>query len=74
MRDVPIYVYLAAVVVGFLLMIPLAMLFDALNWPLFNGWALFHGSFVLAWPALSLISFVVLRDAWHNSWDRDGRR
>ena len=73
MRDVPIYVYLATVVIGFLLMLPLGMLFDALHWPVFNTWALAHAPFMLAWPALSWISFTILRDAWYNSRDRDGR-
>lgn len=48
-------------VVGFFLMIPLAMLFNAMNWPLFHGWGLAHGSFILAWPLLTLLSFGLLR-------------
>jgi len=40
-------------------MIPLAMLFEAMEWPLFNFWAMAHGSFILAWPMLALITLVV---------------
>ena len=44
-------------------MVPLWMLFDAMNWPLFNGWALAHGSFVIAWPALALIGLCLIEIA-----------
>jgi hypothetical protein len=52
---------LAAIVLGFLLMVPLARLFDAMNWALFNTWGLANGSFVLAWPMLAYASFYLLR-------------
>lgn len=29
-------------------------IFDRMNWPLFNSWALMHGSFVLLFPLLFL--------------------
>jgi hypothetical protein len=41
-------------VAGFFLMIPLYLIFDALHWPIFNGWALAHGTFIVAWPLLTL--------------------
>jgi len=45
-----------SIVGGFFLMVPLAMLFDAMNWPLFHTWGLAHGSFLIAWPVLTLAS------------------
>ena len=50
---------LTYIVIGFVLMFPLGMLFDGMNWPLFHFWALAHGSFVLAWPMLTLLAWVV---------------
>ena len=50
---------LGYIVVGFLLMFPLDIVFETMKWPLFNGWALAHGSFILAWPLLTLLSFAV---------------
>jgi hypothetical protein len=41
-------------IAGFLLMIPLDLIFNAMHWPIFNGWALAHGSFIIAWPLLTL--------------------
>jgi hypothetical protein len=52
---------LCAVVLGFLLMVPLARLFDAMNWAVFNTWGLAHGAFVFAWPMLAYLSFYLLR-------------
>jgi D-alanyl-lipoteichoic acid acyltransferase DltB (MBOAT superfamily) len=52
---------LLAIVLGFFLMVPLAHLFDAMNWAVFNTWGLAHGSFVLAWPMLAYASFYLLR-------------
>lgn len=52
---------LGATALGFFLMVPLARLFDAMNWPVFNTWGLAHGSFVFAWPLLAYISFYFLR-------------
>jgi hypothetical protein len=49
-----------SIVVGLFLMVPLAMLFDAMNWPLFHSWGLAHGSFVIAWPLLALACFVMI--------------
>jgi hypothetical protein len=48
-------------IAGFFLMIPLAIVFDAMSWPFFNGWALAHGSFILAWPLLSIAAVRGLR-------------
>jgi hypothetical protein len=52
---------MASIVLGFFLMIPLAMLFDARDWPLFHSWGLAHGSFLIAWPALVAVSFGLIR-------------
>jgi len=61
MRNATTVGWLVSIVFGFLLMIPLAMLFDAMDWPLFHSWGLVHGSFIIAWPLLTLISFVIVR-------------
>jgi hypothetical protein len=50
----------ASIVLGFLFMAPLGMLFDAMNWQLFHTWGLAHGSFLFAWPLLTLTSFIVI--------------
>ena len=52
---------LIAIVGGFGLMWPLGWLFGEMNWPFFHGWALAHGTFMLAWPLLSLLLYVGLR-------------
>lgn len=49
-----------SIVAGFFLMIPLAMAFDALYWSTYNTWALAHGGFGAAWPALAIFSFALL--------------
>jgi hypothetical protein len=61
MRNATTVGWLVSIVFGFLLMIPLAMLFDAMNWPLFHSWGLAHGSFIIAWPLLTLICFGIIR-------------
>jgi hypothetical protein len=61
MRNTTTIGWLASIILGFFLMIPLAMLFDAMNWPLFHSWGLAHGSFIIAWPLLTLTSFAVIR-------------
>lgn len=54
-------IWLASITVGFLLMLPLAALFNTMNWPLFHSWGLAHGSFVIAWPVLTILSFGLIR-------------
>lgn len=44
---------------GFLLLIPLAWLFDRMDWPFFNPWSMIHGSVLLAWPLLTILVFVI---------------
>lgn len=39
---------------------PLAAFFDRMKWPLFHSWGLVHGSFLVAWPALSATCFLLL--------------
>lgn len=48
---------IVAIVAGFFLMAPVAFVFDRMHWPIFNAWELAHGYFLLAWPALALVSF-----------------
>jgi hypothetical protein len=55
--------FLTSLLLGFLLMAPLGALFNAMNWPLFHTWALAHGSFLFAWPLLTLISRIALSAA-----------
>jgi hypothetical protein len=50
-----------SIVGGFLLMFPLGWLFGEMNWPIFHSWGLMHGSFVIAWPVLALLVYVVFR-------------
>ena len=49
-----------SVIAGFLLMWPLGYTYGLLNWPTFHSWGLMHGSFVAAWPALSILTFFAL--------------
>ena len=49
-----------AVVTGFLLMWPLGYAYATLSWPTFHLWGLMHGTFVAAWPTLSILVFLVL--------------
>jgi hypothetical protein len=49
-----------SVVAGFFLMLPLGSLYGSLKWPTFHGWGLMHGSYLSAWPTLSIFSFLVL--------------
>ena len=62
-----------SVAIGFLLMFPLGALFNAMNGPLFHGWALAHGSFVIAWPVLTVVGFLILR-ATGVAGKSEGRR
>ena len=50
----------SAVVAGFLLMWPLGYAYAALGWPTFHLWGLMHGTFVAAWPTLSILAFLSL--------------
>jgi hypothetical protein len=52
-----------SVVAGFFFMWPVGWLFGAMSWPVFHSWGLVHGSFVIAWPVLSLLAFAVLETA-----------
>lgn len=54
---------LVSTVMGLFPMVPLAMLFDAMNWPLFHSWGLAHGSFLIAWPVLTFITFSAVQIA-----------
>ena len=45
---------------GFVLMWPIGWLFGAMSWPVFHGWGLAHGAWIIAWPVLTLFSFLVL--------------
>src|ERR1700741_3628961 len=49
-----------AIVAGFLLMWPLGYGYAALSLPTFHLWGLSHGTFVAAWPTLSILVFLAL--------------
>jgi hypothetical protein len=49
-----------SVIVGFFLMWPLGYAYAALGWPTFHLWGLMHGTFVAAWPSLSILAFLAL--------------
>ena len=49
-----------AVALGFVLMIPLGILYDVMGWPTFHSWGLGSGGFFAAWPALFLAAFGLL--------------
>jgi hypothetical protein len=49
-----------AIAAGFFLMAPLSMAFDALRLGYFNTWAMVHGGFGAAWPAMTIASFALL--------------
>ena len=38
----------------------LGSLYDAKGWPMFHSWGLIHGSWLIAWPMLSLICLIGL--------------
>jgi hypothetical protein len=48
---------IVAILFGFLAMLPLAALSTMMQWPVFTGWGLAHGSFIIAWPVLSLCGY-----------------
>jgi hypothetical protein len=41
-------------------MFPVGWIFGVMGWPTFHSWGLVHGSFVVAWPMLSLLSWAVV--------------
>lgn len=49
-----------AIVAGYLLMWPLGCAWTALSLPTFHLWGLGHGTFVVAWPTLSILTFLAL--------------
>src|SRR4051812_47951853 len=49
-----------AIVAGFLLMWPLGHAYAALSLPTFHSWGLAHGTFVAAWPTLSILTYLAL--------------
>ena len=49
-----------AIVAGYLLMWPLGYAWTALSLPTFHTWGLAHGTFVAAWPTLSILAFLAL--------------
>ena len=52
--------FFVSLVIGFDLMWPVGWLFAKMGLPMVHGWGLAHASFVIAWPALSLLSLAVL--------------
>src|SRR5436190_2537947 len=51
---------IVAVFAGYLLMWPLGYAYTTLSWPTFHAWGLSHGTFVAAWPTLSLLAYLAL--------------
>jgi hypothetical protein len=49
-----------AIFAGYLLMWPLGFAYVALSLPTFHAWGLAHGTFVAAWPTLSILTFLAL--------------
>lgn len=49
-----------AIVAGFLLMWPLGYIYSRLGVPTFHSWGLAHGTFVAAWPTLSILTYLAL--------------
>ena len=49
-----------AIVAGFLLMWPLGYIYGALSLPTFHSWGLMHGTFMSAWPTLSILAYLAL--------------
>ena len=49
-----------AIVAGYVLMWPLGYVWTALSLPTFHLWGLSHGSFVSAWPTLSILTYLAL--------------
>lgn len=49
-----------AIAAGFLLMWPLGFIYTALSLPTFHLWGLNHGTFVAAWPTLSILVFLAM--------------
>lgn len=54
-------IFFVSIVCGFFLMAPLGIFFDKMDLPLFHTWGLAHGSFLLAWPMLTVLSFVTIK-------------
>jgi hypothetical protein len=48
-----------APVIGFLMLFPVASLFDLMSWPTFHTWGMMHGGFLLAWPVTTVSSFAI---------------
>ena len=63
------FLSLLAMVIGFLLLIPLELLFNYMNWPGFNGMAMHAGTWIFAWWLLFGISYVLLL-VIERSWRR----
>src|SRR5258708_7921686 len=49
-----------AVISGVLLLMPLAWLFGAMNWPTYHSWGLIHGGSFSAIPSLSIAAYSLL--------------
>lgn len=60
--------------IGFVLMWPVGWLFGQMGWPMFHGWGMAHGAFVIAWPVLSLLVLAVLLVLVRKFAARDGVR
>jgi hypothetical protein len=50
----------ASFILGCLALMPLGQLFDMFGWPYLHTWALAHGTFDVAVPALVILTFILL--------------
>lgn len=46
-----------SIAIGMLLLYPLGIFFNKMKWPIFNYWALAHGTFIVAIPILVFVVF-----------------
>ncbi len=49
-----------AIIAGYLLMWPLGYAYSRFSLPTFHSWGLMHGTFVAAWPTLSMLAYLAL--------------
>ena len=50
------------VLLGFIALFPLIIISNAMEWMLFTGWGMSHGGFIIAWPVLSLVAYLICGD------------
>ena len=64
-----------ALILGFLLLYPLAAFYGAAHLPVYHGWAMAHGSFTTAFPAMVAVAYFLLGYIpWFGKAVDSGRR